>query len=301
MKLSLSLSSFSVLSSRATAACTMSLARKRFLKPKWTPNVWTRMSFILMRRYREGEKNPERLPEVSPWCTFWSYGQTHKHRYVFKSNKWVPVFIGGLLNDVPEVLFDWRVHGVKFLLHLLQRQPVQRQQENISHCTQAHTFSGRLYPNSFILPSGSPHVRQELLKFLLPVYGPELKAAWRVAGVGDALVQGPVLVEGQTEAEDGGVRGNYRVAVQIKTSRRDRSHERILVFKWDSHAVDGQRVVVVFVAMVVSGNVSLHRGDVCHILHAKRKIKTSRGTPLCSQAHAIEWIATVLKKIFFFF
>lgn len=32
-------------------------------------------------------------------------------------------------------------------------------------------------PNSFLLPSGSPHVRQELLKFLLPVYGPELKAA----------------------------------------------------------------------------------------------------------------------------
>lgn len=54
-----------------------------------------------------------------------------------------------------------------------------------------------------LLPSSSPHVRQELLKFLLSVYGPELEAARRVAGVGDALVQGPVLVEGQTEAEDG--------------------------------------------------------------------------------------------------
>lgn len=96
-----------------------------------------------------------------------------------------------------------------------------------------------------------------------------------------------------------GVRGNYRVAVQIKTSWRDKSHGRILVFKWDSHAVDGQRVVVVFVAMVVSRNVSLHRGDVCDILHAKRKRKRSRGTPLCSQTHAIEWIATVF--IFFIF
>lgn len=47
MKLSLSLSSFSVLSSKAAAACTMSLARKRFLKPKLTPNVWIRISFIL--------------------------------------------------------------------------------------------------------------------------------------------------------------------------------------------------------------------------------------------------------------
>lgn len=59
MKLSLLLSSFSVLSSRATAACTMSLARKRFLKPKWTPKVWTRMSFILMgvtEREREEKK-----------------------------------------------------------------------------------------------------------------------------------------------------------------------------------------------------------------------------------------------------
>lgn len=51
------------------------------------------------------------------------------------------------------------------------------------------------------LHSSSPHVCQELLKHLLPVYGPKPKAAWRVAGVGNALVQGPVLVEAQTEAE----------------------------------------------------------------------------------------------------
>ena len=58
MKLSPAPSSLSVLSSRAAAACTMSLARKRFLKPKWTPNVWMRMSFMLgeMERERERER-----------------------------------------------------------------------------------------------------------------------------------------------------------------------------------------------------------------------------------------------------
>lgn len=38
--------------------------------------------------------------------------------------KYIPVFIGGLLNDVPQVFFDRHIHGVKFLTHLFQRQSV---------------------------------------------------------------------------------------------------------------------------------------------------------------------------------
>lgn len=75
---------------------------------------------------------------------------------------------------------------------------------------------------SFFLPSpsSSPHVRQELLQLLLPVDGPKLEAARGVAGVADALVQGPVLVEGQTEAENRQSGENGRVALQTKTMKR---------------------------------------------------------------------------------
>lgn len=45
---------------------------------------------------------------------------------------------------------------------------------------------------------------------------------------------------------------------------------RILVFKGDPHAVDGERVLLILISVVMPGNVSLHCGDVCHILHTKR-------------------------------
>lgn len=109
-------------------------------------------------------------------------------------------------------------------------------------------------------PSSSPHVRQELLQLLLPVDGPKLEAARGVAGVADALVQGPVLVEGQTEAEKRQSGENHGLTGTSdkdneKSPRRDRRQGRqgrILVFKGDPHAVDGQRVVVVLVPVVVS-------------------------------------------------
>lgn len=100
-----------------------------------------------------------------------------------------------------------------------------------SHIVQFHTFSCQWCtqpprhsptPRPLLpfllrrLHSSSPHVCQELLKHLLPVYGPKLKAAWRVAGVGDALVQGPVLIESQTEAEDTESSENYRVDAQTR-------------------------------------------------------------------------------------
>lgn len=53
MKLSVGVSSFSTFSSRAAAAWTTSLARNRFLKPKCTANVCTRMSFILKKPQSE--------------------------------------------------------------------------------------------------------------------------------------------------------------------------------------------------------------------------------------------------------
>lgn len=42
----------------------------------------------------------------------------------------------------------------------------------------------------------SPHVCQELLELLLPVHRPELEPGRGVARVTQAVVQGPVLIEG---------------------------------------------------------------------------------------------------------
>ena len=47
--------------------------------------------------------------------------------------------------------------------------------------------------------------------------------------------------------------------------------KRILVFKGDPHAVDGKGVVLVFVSVVVAGNMALHGRDVCDVLHAKHR------------------------------
>ncbi len=57
MKLSVGVSSFSTFSSRAAAAWTTSLARNRFLKPKCTANVCTRMSFILKKNKQSEQLN----------------------------------------------------------------------------------------------------------------------------------------------------------------------------------------------------------------------------------------------------
>lgn len=48
--------------------------------------------------------------------------------------------------------------------------------------------------------SSLPHVGQELLQLLLAVQRPQLEVTRRVTGVTDALIQRPVLVEGQTQA-----------------------------------------------------------------------------------------------------
>lgn len=43
--------------------------------------------------------------------------------------------------------------------------------------------------------------------------------------------------------------------------------DRILILKGDPHAVDGKRVFLILVSMVMSGDVPLHGGDVGYILH----------------------------------
>lgn len=45
-----------------------------------------------------------------------------------------------------------------------------------------------------------PHVCKELLQPLLPMHGPELEPGCRVAGVVQAFMEGPVLVQYQAEA-----------------------------------------------------------------------------------------------------
>lgn len=45
---------------------------------------------------------------------------------------------------------------------------------------------------------------------------------------------------------------------------------RILVFKRDPHAVNGQRVLLVLIPVIVTGHVTLKSSDVRHILHTKR-------------------------------
>ncbi len=55
------------------------------------------------------------------------------------------------------------------------------------------------------------------------------------------------------------------------------SHKlRILVFKGDPHAVDGEGVLLILVSVVVPGNVSLHCGNVCYILHTKKGRRHTR-------------------------
>lgn len=57
---------------------------------------------------------------------------------------------------------------------------------------------------------------------------------------------------------------------------------RILVFKGDPHTVDGERVLLILVSVVMSGNVSLHSGDVGYILHTKKE-KKKRGRQKITQ------------------
>lgn len=60
----------------------------------------------------------------------------------------------------------------------------------------------------------------------------------------------------------------------IKICKGNKADElRILVFKGDPHTVDGERVLLILVSVVMSGNVSLHSGDVGYILHTKKEKK----------------------------
>ncbi len=103
MKLSVDASSFSTFSSRAAAAWTTSLARNRFLKPKCTANVCTRMSFILKKETKwTTEQDRYRLLQERSFMTL------------------SPEFIGRFLNDFTQVLFNRHIHRVKLLSHLLE-------------------------------------------------------------------------------------------------------------------------------------------------------------------------------------
>jgi len=46
----------------------------------------------------------------------------------------------------------------------------------------------------------SPHVGQKLLQLLMAIQRPQLEVAGGVRGVADAFKQGPVLIEGETQA-----------------------------------------------------------------------------------------------------
>lgn len=46
---------------------------------------------------------------------------------------------------------------------------------------------------------------------------------------------------------------------------------RILVFKGDPHTVDGERVLLVLVPVVMPGDVALHCGDVRDVLHTRKE------------------------------
>lgn len=69
----------------------------------------------------------------------------------------------------------------------------------------------------------------------------------------------------------------------IKICKGNKADElRILEFKGDPHTVDGERVLLILVSVVMSGNVSLHSGDVSYILHTKKE-KKKRGRQKITQ------------------
>lgn len=76
-------------------------------------------------------------------------------------------------------------------------------------------------------PGSSPHICQELLKFLLAVDGPQLQVAGGVAGVTNALVQRPVLVQHQPQT-DGQMRS------RVNTTRIHKSTVNHLAFFKDT-------------------------------------------------------------------
>lgn len=60
---------------------------------------------------------------------------------------------------------------------------------------------------------------------------------------------------------------------------------RILVFKGDPHAVNGQGVLIILVSVVMSGNMSLHCGNICYILHTKKE--QGKKKSFCAGKHAV--------------
>lgn len=54
-------------------------------------------------------------------------------------------------------------------------------------------------------------------------------------------------------------------------NRRKLGELRILIFKRDPHTVDGQRVLIILISVVVPGNVPLHCGNVCYVFHATKE------------------------------
>jgi len=56
---------------------------------------------------------------------------------------------------------------------------------------------------------------------------------------------------------------------------------RILVFKGDPHTVDGERVLLVLVPVVMPGDVALHCGDVRDVLHTRKEPGGHKGELSC--------------------
>lgn len=80
--------------------------------------------------------------------------------------------------------------------NLWQKQATAKYYNHISHNEGEGLFSwGTLGQGGH-----SPHVRKELLEPLLPVHRPELELGCSVARIAQAVMEGPVLVEHQTEA-----------------------------------------------------------------------------------------------------
>lgn len=64
------------------------------------------------------------------------------------------------------------------------------------------------------------------------------------------------------------LRDNFVVTVTQTTDTL-----RILVFKRDPNAVDGQRVLLILISVIVTGHVTLKGSDVRHILHTEGHIQ----------------------------
>lgn len=58
---------------------------------------------------------------------------------------------------------------------------------------------------------------------------------------------------------------------------------RILVLKGNPHAVNGERVLIILIAMVMSGHVPLQNPNISHVLHSETKMAWAIRDLLLSQ------------------